>query len=144
MNAYHKLQTNDGTTVYAFLNDSIYSRLKNNKIYEPALYYFFSSFLSCLKKENVTCIDIGANIGCHTLTMAKYSGLVISYEPVPFIFSLLKKNIYSNSFENIKPFNCGLSDKNENCFINIGEEKDIGRSSIHFKENSSLGTKEVF
>ena len=60
MNAYHKLQTNDGTTVYAFLNDSIYSRLKNNKIYEPALYsipQFFSKNLLAISHKLCSSIS---------------------------------------------------------------------------------------
>ena len=105
-------------------------------MYEIALSRFFEQFLSATNNE-ATCIDVGANIGCHTLAMAKYAKLVIAYEPIPFVFDLLKKSICENSLKNVYAHNCGLSNRNKNSEINIGLNGNVGGSSIHFKEDEN-------
>ena len=54
-----------------------------------------------------TCLDIGANIGNHTLFFADFFTKVISFEPNERPFKLLKFN--SSLTDNIQPFNIGLS-----------------------------------
>jgi FkbM family methyltransferase len=52
-----------------------------------------------LVKPGDTVIDIGANIGAHTLTLAKLvgpSGRVIAFEPTAFAFEKLRKNMMLN------------------------------------------------
>jgi len=64
-----------------------------------------------LKKDSVI-IDIGANIGWHSLALSGYArgGRVIAFEPMPRTFAYLKKNIALNNIKNIKAMNFGLSD----------------------------------
>ena len=55
-------------------------------------------------KKGMTAVDIGANIGCHTLRCAKLvgkSGKVIVFEPMSWAFAKLKRNIELNDFNNI-------------------------------------------
>jgi len=66
-------------------------------------------------KEGMTFLDIGANIGWHTLLAAKEvgeTGKVISFEPVESTFNHLKENISLNKFENVNVFKFALSDTN--------------------------------
>lgn len=67
-------------------------------------------------KEGDIVFDIGANIGCFTVPMAKKVGLkgkVISFEPQPFIKKLLLENIKSNNIDNVKIMNQGLGLKEQ-------------------------------
>ncbi len=66
--------------------------------------------------DNYIVIDIGANIGAFSLfaaTSAK-NVKVYAYEPNPDTFSRLVRNIELNNLtESIKPFNLGVSEKDE-------------------------------
>tara|TARA_B100000989_G_scaffold87162_1_gene62774 strand:+ start:320 stop:649 length:330 start_codon:yes stop_codon:yes gene_type:complete len=66
--------------------------------------------LNFINEEDIV-FDIGANIGCFTVPMAKKvgsKGKVISFEPQPFIKKLLLENIKSNNIDNVKIMNQGL------------------------------------
>jgi len=66
-----------------------------------------------LLRGDSVIVDIGANIGWYSLTLAKEAqkGKVLALEPVPLIFGYLEKNIGLNKAKNIEPLNLGLSDK---------------------------------
>jgi FkbM family methyltransferase len=61
------------------------------------------------KKRNRIFLDIGANIGNHSLNLQEYFTKIICFEPHPIIFSILKLNL--GYFDNIKLLNLGLSNK---------------------------------
>lgn len=51
-----------------------------------------------------TVIDVGANIGTHTIPLANFvgpSGFVIAFEPQPRLFNMLATNATLNSLENV-------------------------------------------
>jgi len=71
-------------------------------------------FLSDYLKRESIFVDIGANIGTHSLKAAFVvgpSGKIISFEPHPRTFYYLNKNIRLNAFDNIETHNCALGDK---------------------------------
>ncbi|MHC1690796.1 MAG: FkbM family methyltransferase [Bacteroidales bacterium] len=88
-----------------------------------------------LAKRRV-CLDIGANIGNHSLFFSEFFENVISFEPNPLSFRLLKLNV--EEFNNIEAINLGASDIKgqlsalEN-LTNIGET-EIGRDRTGFKD----------
>jgi FkbM family methyltransferase len=60
------------------------------------------------------CLDIGANIGAHTLLMARVAGStgrVIALEPHPRIYHRLLQNTCLNRLTNVKVVNAALADK---------------------------------
>lgn len=64
-------------------------------------------------KEGDIVVDIGANIGYHTLTFAKLvgkTGKVYAFEPDPINFNYLKKNIEFNGYKNVIPIQKAVSD----------------------------------
>ena len=68
-----------------------------------------------IKKGN-NVIDIGANIGYFTLLFAKLvgpDGKVFAFEPDPTNFSILKKNIEVNNYNNVILSQKAISDKTE-------------------------------
>lgn len=56
-------------------------------------------------------LDIGANIGLHSILGEKCGFDVRSYEPDPFHFERFKKNIEINKCKHIKAFNAAVSSK---------------------------------
>jgi FkbM family methyltransferase len=71
----------------------------------------FSYYLQNIKKYKKV-VDIGANIGLHTLLMAKLGWKVMAYEPDPIHFDMLRKNIIYNKVENVETIDKAVSNKN--------------------------------
>lgn len=67
-----------------------------------------------LNKDSVI-LDIGANIGWYSLNIAKDvpQGYIMAFEPVPKTFQYLKKNIELNNIHNVKLYNFGLLETND-------------------------------
>lgn len=53
-----------------------------------------------LPPETVAC-DIGANIGAHTVPLAKLCRYVFAFEPIPFLYRLLGGNVAVNGLANV-------------------------------------------
>lgn len=87
-------------------------------------------------------IDIGANIGYHTLFAASIltKGHVFAIEPQPRLCNQIKKSLDSNNFKNITIINKALGDKNDTLKLYIRDE-NIGSSSIG--DNSNIGMCDV-
>ena len=80
-------------------------------IYEPGV----TSLLKNIVAQGMTVVDIGANIGCHTLTAAKLvdeEGKVFAFEAEPHNFDLLVRNIELNGYHNVVPVQKAISDYN--------------------------------
>lgn len=74
---------------------------------EPEIFEFLDQYL----KVGMIAIDIGSNIGLHSLFISKRiqpSGLVYSFEPFAKSYKRLKEIIQNNSIQNIKIFNMAL------------------------------------
>ena len=54
-------------------------------------------------------LDIGANIGLHSIIMSKCGYEVRTYEPDPTHFEVLQKNLLLNGSENVEPHNEAVS-----------------------------------
>ena len=100
----------------------------NTKNYIDANIYYLGDYEPWLKKHFKTLItkganilDVGANIGFHSLYFAELAGAkghVISVEPIPQNFEALEKNIALNSFSNITTVQKALA--SEERLIEIG------------------------
>lgn len=86
------------------------------------------------KLDNKISLDIGANIGNHTVALSKFSRMVYAFEPNSLVFDVLKLNI--RNLRNVKAFNFGASISNQRIiakvpFLNCGagsaslDEKNI-------------------
>lgn len=85
-------------TIKGIYDGEILNNLKNSTLNKK---YFKKS----------ACLDIGANIGNHTIFFSKIFKKVYAFEPHPDNFDLL--NINTKKIKNIEIFNFGLSNKNE-------------------------------
>lgn len=66
-------------------------------------------------KEGDVVLDVGADIGYYTLKAAQCvgsQGTVISVEPDPRNFEVLRRNIWSSRLQNVKLVNCALGSSN--------------------------------
>ncbi|KFM22220.1 putative RNA methylase ral function prediction only protein [Marine Group I thaumarchaeote SCGC AAA799-B03] len=78
-----------------------------------------------LRSDDIV-LDLGANIGLFTVKISNKVKKVISIEPEPENFSILKKNVDMNGLTNVVLVNQALSDKKKVVKIeNIGVESKI-------------------
>ena len=97
-----------------------------------------------------TVIDVGANIGAHTLAFSNKVGLqgkVISFEPQAELFKLLSRNVVqNNAADHVTLFNNGLDFENSTISIpklNISQRSNYAGISLEkFVENSHNKDKE--
>lgn len=93
----------------------VIATLRKGRFYELGMLEFINS----LNPKNLV-IDVGANIGNHSIFLAKFTDCseVHSFEPVLQIFSVLNKNIKSNRLQNkIKAHNVAVGDKKGKCSV---------------------------
>lgn len=89
--------------------------------YEPYLKKHFKKFI----KEGDYILDVGANIGFHTLYFAELTGVkgkVFSFEPIAINFDALQKNIKLNQFPQITAINKALGNTNAPMKIHIDQD----------------------
>ena len=104
-------------------------------------------FLTRCLKPGYVALDVGANIGCHTLVMASavgQSGRVLAFEPNPRVFARLQANIRLNRFANVDAFPVALSHQKEQqtLFIPGAANCNQGLASMH-RANLDAGCEEV-
>ncbi len=105
---------------------------------------FEDSELNLIKKllkerlDKKVILDIGANIGNHTLAFSKISKKVYAFEPNIFIFELLKIN--TNKLKNVEIFNFGASDRNQSILARV-PKLNCGGGSLTLDEKNSQPNK---
>ncbi|RZK15072.1 MAG: FkbM family methyltransferase [Flavobacterium sp.] len=102
--------------------------------------YIKKTFATYIKQEDIV-LDIGANIGFHTLYFASLvgeNGKVIAFEPIPSTFALLEENVGLNNFNNIVLHNLALGNENATLGINIEENNINPGANNLFNEGNTL------
>lgn len=93
-----------------------------------------------IRKGDV-CLDIGANIGNHSVYFAKmcHASKVYAFEPVKSTYAILQKNISLNDLENrIEACNIGISDRTKSARIAHFEESNIGGTQLAEDQDGDL------
>lgn len=111
-----------------FCRDPITQEIQESGFFEHQELSLIFSALQISNKINGIALDIGANIGNHSLFFDQFFEGVYAFEPHPLTFQLLKIN--SLLGKNISVENVGLSDKKEDAII-YNEPYSLGGSSIH-------------
>jgi FkbM family methyltransferase len=78
-------------------------------------------------------VDVGANVGMHTLVMAHYAahGRVYSYEPSPAIFARLSHNLAINQARNVEPRMLAVSSRPGHVgYVDASSKPNIGTSRV--------------
>lgn len=103
-------------------------------IYEPFMLDIMAQHL----RPGMTFIDIGANIGQHSIyaaTLVGNTGSVFAFEPIPYIYNQMNASVASNHFESIiHTRNYALGEQNtiETLYIS----SNVGGSSIAHEDRT--------
>lgn len=81
-----------------------------------------------------TVLDVGANVGSHTINFAKRAGWVYAFEPHPVTFNNLCANLLLHEASNVTPLNMALGSYNGETLIG---EYDIREE--HYSMGSFVG-----
>ncbi len=112
----------DGHTMYAFGIDQVALLL----LYKfKANEYFEQILLHQVTKPGMTAVDVGANLGYFTLTLARQvgpSGTVVAFEPDTANFELLGKTIRANGCSQVRLEPCAVAESDGVCRLYLCEE----------------------
>jgi FkbM family methyltransferase len=88
-------------------------------------------------KSSANCLDIGANIGNHSIKFSNYFKSVHCFEPNPEVYEVLRLN--TKKKENIKTYNFGLSNKNENLYLSFNKQNHGAGNIVSSLANNKKG-----
>ena len=94
--------------------------------------------------QGKTIIDVGANIGNHSLYFANETGAarVISFEPVEETFGILERNVRLNHLEEkIEIHHCGLGERESRAVIAGYNAGNLGGTPIDVSEEGDIVVK---
>lgn len=102
---------------------------------EPHIQLLFKKMI----KQGWTALDIGANVGIHSLLMSQLvgeQGSVYAFEPVSYNLQRLNLNRYLNGSSNLNIIPFGVGEKNENSTFHEVDVNsfDLGNSSLVLNE----------
>jgi len=124
---------NKSNIVTQKLKHGIFSYYKNDKFIGKSLreYGEFSEdevhLIKQLTKTNDNVIEVGSNIGTHTVPLAKHlsqGGLLYALEPQSQNYKILIKNINENDLQNIKVFKIAASIKKGEAYMSLFDENE--------------------
>jgi FkbM family methyltransferase len=108
--------------------------IQKHILFQGYFEYYESRFVRDSLALGQVFLDIGANVGWHSLLAAQRvgpTGRVIACEPVSTTFGRLKRNILINNFRQIEPYQFGLSDRDAELNIFECEYDNSGAHSLH-------------
>lgn len=119
-----------------FLDDLISDAIQINQIFEgETLIPLFDILSKKFDLKNNVAIDVGANIGNHTIFFSDFFYKVLSFEPNPITYKLLSINTFF--LQNVEIHNIGLSDTKKE--VNLSVVKgNIGASSASVDYKSGV------
>ena len=96
----------------------------------------FAELFQLLVRPGDRCVDVGANIGLHTVRMAKLAGrdgAVTAIEPDPVLARPLERNLRLNELANVRLVNAAASDQPGQVTLHRPDPGDTNRarSSLH-------------
>ena len=127
----------DGLTIYLDPDDWFATRIiLNPGEYEPAE----TKAIRERVKPGDTFVDVGASIGWYTVIASKLvgeNGRVIAFEPEPYAFSLLKRNVEANGCDNVVLVQKALSNEPGTLTLFVAEAYR-GQHSVVLKDVSDV------
>ena len=130
-----QLKTRRGFNLNAFEGDSITREVQKKGEYDTNTLNSLADILTLIKPR--VSLDVGANIGNHTLLIAALSKKVVAFEPVEFVFDVLQLNVKDNAVNNVTAVNLGLSNADAQHTIYIPHNGNLGSSSIEVVDDAS-------
>lgn len=137
----HTLKTSLNHQITVFTEDHISQHIQKYGLYEKERLLLLNALLD--KLTDPVVLDIGANIGNHSLAFSTKAKQVHAFEPIPEVFSLMEKNIAQNNIQNIVVHNIALSDTEDEATIYMVKEGNVGMSSFD-KRGDEVEPVQVF
>lgn len=129
------------------LNNNIDFQIHFYGAFEKPLLFFLRDALKALGKTPSVFVDVGANIGQHSLFMSRLASQVHSFEPFAKVRDRLLLQIAHNRLDNIRVHALGLSNENarQPFFAPTGSNEGIGSfdASTTSKGNVAIGELEL-
>lgn len=107
----------------------------------------YESYIKAAFEQHIhpgnTVLDVGANIGFHTLFFSELvgnQGKVLAFEPVKYNFEKLKDNITLNGYSNITLYQLALGNSNETFSIKARQD-DSNPGAFNLFEKGDLEIK---
>jgi FkbM family methyltransferase len=120
----------DGMSLMAF-HDYVGLKLATSGPWEPEVGKWIAEYSHVSR----LFVDIGANLGYHTITQARRFESVVAFEPSPRTFNLLEENIRRNRLSNVQTWNVGLSDSEGKVkFVDV----ESSSGSSHFTNDEGI------
>lgn len=133
-----------GHQLTVFRDDHVGDKIAAQGLYEKDNLLFLLDLLA--QMDSPTVLDIGANIGNHSVALSTKADRVLAFEPLPQVFRLLLDNIQDNQISNIQPFNMALSDEAGMATIYMDREGNVGASGFekrHKADNAIVVEKQT-
>lgn len=83
-----------------------------------------------MNPQKKTILDVGANIGVHTIGFSKLANQVISFEPVTLTRTQLSRNLLINDITNVKIEPFGLSNNNRDVDV-LFKPQNLGATTVN-------------
>lgn len=122
------LRTLHGHRITVFENDYIARKIAKTGLYEKENLELLARILRSTRHAVV--LDVGANIGNHSLAFSLEAKQVYAFEPLPEVFTVLEENLRQNQVTNVRAFNVALSDVNGRSPLYRDRKGNIGASSF--------------
>jgi FkbM family methyltransferase len=124
-----------------FAFDDISNIINIDGLYEKRELETFFSWIKSKKIsfKKASAIDVGSNIGNHTLYFSRFFKKVFSFEANKDIFQVLNLNVRSK--KNIKVYNYAVSNQNKKGFLDIDVTNISGSGLSNNKKNFSQNIK---
>lgn len=109
-------------------DDFIGRKVLRNGVYDHETLEFLDALFAVLKPQVI--LDVGANIGNHTLMFSRHAAKVLSFEPGQKAYSMLQNNVQANQLSHVTALNYGLSDVNTRQTLYVETSSNLGESSL--------------
>jgi len=103
-------------------------------IYDEQNLNLMRPILECIEPR--TILDIGANIGNHSLAWSGLCRRLYAFEPGGKAYDLLHRNFSENSLAHLHALNFGLSDSETSLPLYVNTQGNLGASSLHNRSES--------
>jgi FkbM family methyltransferase len=131
-----------GTKMHCTFRDYIQARILHFGFWEPNI----SALIESILRRGDVFVDIGANIGYHTILASKLiggEGTVIAIEASPSAFDVLSFHIHENNARNVRLINKAASDTPGSLILYRASPGNIGTATtIKSRGNDEEGVVE--
>jgi FkbM family methyltransferase len=127
----------------SIIGDFVSDRIRSDGIYERDILEFLRDRLLDLEISKIqVAIDVGANIGNHSLFLSDLFATVIAFEPNPLARSILDINLQMNGASNVEVRAVGLSDRAGKATLAF-DQGNLGGASVLGIRSGSGGRSEI-